>query len=181
LVAFLRIDRFRRYSTAKQIVNLGNRLFAQLPETDIEIDGLPAPFLPIKQGPAFYLHSQHLFKTERLSTKLHLVAAIAFRLASLVLDREDRAVRMEFHDIGLAAQTKPMRADREGTYGTYPPLPHFFPTIRPLVQYPAFGSEPVFDPDLFDMDQGALARAVQIVLQGGEHDEVGFGIHLRHS
>jgi predicted esterase YcpF (UPF0227 family) len=29
------------------------------------------------------------------------------------------------------------------------------------------------------VDQGALTGAVQIVLQGGEHDVVGFGVHFQ--
>jgi len=32
-------------------------------------------------------------------------------------------------------------------------------------------------PEVLDVDQGALPGAINVVLQGADHDVVGFGIH----
>ena len=160
-------------------MNLDDCLFGQLPGRGIELNSVTAPFLPIKQRSALYRHRQHLFETERLGTQLHLVATIFLWLATLVLDGKDNAVLMKFHNVGLAGQAEPHRTNREGPHRADPPLLLRLPAVRPLMQHPAFGSEPVFNPNLLEVDQGALTGAVQIVLQGGEHDVVGFGVHFQ--
>lgn len=160
-------------------MNLDDGLFGQLPESGIELDSVTAPFLPIKQRSVLYRHQQHLFETERLGTELHLVAAVFLWLATLVLHGKDNAVLMKFHHVGLAGQAEPHRTNREGPHRTDPPLLLRLPAVRPLMQHPTFGSKLVFNPDLLEVDQGTLTGAVQKVLQGGEHDVVGFGVHFQ--
>jgi hypothetical protein len=47
-----------------------------------------------------------------------------------------------------------------------------------LVHDPALCGHEVFIPDLLYMDQGALPLTKDIVLKGGDHDEIVFGIGL---
>ena len=158
-------------------MHLENRLFGKPPDFVIEVDRVTAPILPVEQRPALYPKRQHFFQTKRLCAELHLVAAVGLRFAALVLDGVDGAVPVKLDDIGLPAQTEPLRTDRESPRRAHPPLRRLLLAVGPFVQHPAFGRVPVLDPYLFQVDQGTLARAVEVVLQGGEHDVVGFVIH----
>lgn len=158
-------------------MNLFDCLLGHPPEPGIELDGMPAALLPIKKGTLPDFDVQHLFEAKRLGAELDLVAAALFRFTPFVLDGKDGAVLMELHHVGLAAQAETPGTDRQGPHGADPALLLRLPAVRPLVQDPPLGGETVFGPDLFQMDQGALSRAVQVVLQSREHDVVGFGVH----
>jgi hypothetical protein len=47
--------------------------------------------------------------------------------------------------------------------------------MHPFMEDAALGGQPVFHPLLFNVDQGALTRTEQVVLQGGDHDQVVLG------
>lgn len=160
-------------------MNLPDRRFSQFPEIGIERDGMPATLLPIEKGAFRYFDLQHLLEAQPLGAELNFVATVALRLAPFVLDGKDSAILMELHHVGLPGEAETTGADRQGSHRADPALLLRLPAVRPLVQHPPLGGEAVFDPDLFQMDQSALSRAIEIVLQGGEHDVVGFGVHAQ--
>jgi len=47
-----------------------------------------------------------------------------------------------------------------------------------LMHNPAFGSQDIFRPDLFDMNQSTLPRTKSVVLQSGQLNEV---VRLKHT
>lgn len=148
-------------------MHLGNCQFGQISEFVIERDRMPSTFLPVKKGPFVNTNTQHLFQTERLGAELHLITAVLFGPTSFVFDGGNPPVAVKFDDIGLTAQTETHGTNRQGPNSTDPALlTHLF-AIGSFMQHPPFRRKTIFTPDLLQMNQGALPRAVLIVLQCG--------------
>jgi hypothetical protein len=93
-------------------------------------------------------------------------------LAALVFDREgpQRPAR-EFDDVGDAGDAERQRAQRQPAHD-----PHARPAlgparIDPLVQDAALGGGAVLRPQALDMDQRALPRPEQLMLQRRQRDQ----------
>jgi hypothetical protein len=71
---------------------------------------------------------------------------------------------VEFNDISLTAQPESTGMDWQSASRTNAPLAQGLAAIRTLVQHTAFSGEPVFNPGLFYVNQGALTWTVQVVL-----------------
>jgi hypothetical protein len=79
---------------------------------------------------------------------------------------------MEFHDVALSGNPEGERAHRQTA-----PDPHAsFALIRPfvglVVKNLSLGSEFIFRPHLFQVDQAALTRAIQPMLERGKREEL---------
>ena len=68
--------------------------------------------------------------------------------------------------IGHAEEPKPQRAHGNATLDSYTPAPFALSSVGAPVQNVAFGSEAVIGPLPLDMDERALSRAVEHMLQG---------------
>ena len=86
-------------------------------------------------------------------------------------------VALQLDEIGDAGDAEPVAAQRHPCDGPDPASRLCFGRVHTLMRHPALGGSGVLGPRLLDMDQGALARAEQIVLQGGECHEIGIGDH----
>ena len=80
---------------------------------------------------------------------------------------------MQLDDVGDPGDAQRERAERHGRDGPHARRRSPARAGRPLVEQAALGREQVLGPQPLDMDQRALPRAEEIVLQRGEGDEVG--------
>jgi len=46
------------------------------------------------------------------------------------------------------------------------------------MHYPSFSRKPIFKPELYNMNQRTLLLAKLQMLEGGEHEEVVFRVHI---
>lgn len=123
---------------------------------------------------------EHFLKAKRLGTDLHLIGAVGFGFASLVFYRGDLKGRPKIaptflHDIADAGKAECFRGDvqvaEDGAGGAV--LVGAF--VGFLVEELALRREAVLRPDLLVVDQHALARAIEPMLDRGEGDGIGRG------
>lgn len=97
---------------------------------------------------------------------------MSFRPAAFVFHRDGapRAIRhpVQFDDIGYSRDAQPVGAQRHSRNG--PNASSYFGLngMNALMQDAALGGCGVLRPALLHMDQSALARTEQVVLQSGE-------------
>jgi hypothetical protein len=84
---------------------------------------------------------------------------------------------MEFHNIGPADESEAERSEGHRIFKANPVAGFVLRTVHAAVLHPAFGGEPVFGPLLFQMDQGALAWTIDVVLQGGKRQQLILSVH----
>ncbi len=149
------------------------------PEPLVEHHGMSASIFAVKKCALGNDDGKHFLQAQGLSAKLHFVAAVLFGPAAFIFDRKNQTVVVKLHHIGLPAQSQALGADRQGPHGADPALLDPFSAVGPFMEKSPFGGVTVLGPDLLGMDQGALAGAIQIMLQCREHDVVGFWVH-RH-
>ena len=140
---------------------------------------MTAARLTVEQGTAWHGLTAHGLQAQRLCAQLHLVGAMCLGATPLVFDRKSllAALRLAKLDhVGHACQTKLGMGQRQRADTAHPRPPLCAPRIHPLMQDPPLSGLRVLDPQLLQMDQCALPRAVQVVLQGGE----GNGVHVQH-
>lgn len=149
--------------------------------------------LAIEQRAAGNRAAEHLFEADRLRAELHRVAVVFFRFAALIFHRKrlpaarftrQRAAgcdAMEFHDIRLPRQAEPRRRQRHAPRRNHVAALFASRLMHPLMQKVAERRQTVLLPRLLDMNQSALARAKEVVLQRRQHKIVIFVIHLRFS
>lgn len=149
--------------------------------------------LAIEQRAARNRAAEHLLEADRLRAELHRVAVVFFRFAALIFYRKrlpaSRFARqraaglaaMKFHDIRLPRQAEPRRRERHAPRRNHVAALFAPRLMHPLVQDISQRRQTVLLPRLFDMNQGALTRAKQIMLQRRQHQIVVFVIHLRFS
>ena len=135
-------------------------------------DRVASAGLAVKQGAFRHLAAEHLLQADRLGAELNLVGAMCLGFAAFVLDREGaRRTAGEFDDVGDTRDAERQRAQRQPAHDPHP-RPALWPArIDPLMQDAALGGGAVLRPQAFDMDQGALPRAEQLMLQRRQWDQ----------
>jgi len=119
-----------------------------------------------------------------LRAKLNAVFIPAFGPSPFVLDRKRplgaaAGHGMELDRVGPAGEAEPQRAQRHAICP-----PHRIPrlgaaAIDPLMRDPPLRRPLVLDPYGFEMDQRALPRADDEMLQRRDRDQLGLGEHTR--
>ena len=84
---------------------------------------------------------------------------------------------MELHDVALPGDPKGERAHGHAAGDAHAGLALVLSIVCFLVQHLPLGGEFVFRPHLLQMDQAALARAIQPMLESGKRQELVFGEH----
>jgi hypothetical protein len=141
-------------------------------QSSIEGDRLAPPDLAIKQGTLAHFAAEHLLQADRLGAELHLVGPVRLGLSALVFDREgSRRAARKFNDVGQSGDAERQRAQRQPAHDPNARPALGPPRIDPLMQDAALGSGAVLRPQALDMDQGALPRAEQLMLQRRQRDQ----------
>ena len=117
-----------------------------------------------------------------MGAELHLVGAVRLGPAQLVLDRERhrparRAVQLD--QIGDADQAQGRGAQRHAGDAAHALALLLRRLVHPVVREASLGGQRILGPDPLDVNQRALPRAIQPVLQRGDGDEVVFVGHGR--
>jgi hypothetical protein len=153
-------------------MELGGGAFSALPESGVEGDVNAASCLSVEELPASNGKAQHMFEAESLGAELNPIGIMRLGTAALVLDRSDverRTVgRLELDGVAHAVQAQEERSHGNGRrrtdsgarFGEIGP-------VSPVVELPAFNGQSILRPEAFVVDQGALAGAINQVLQGG--------------
>jgi hypothetical protein len=84
---------------------------------------------------------------------------------------------VNFHDVALAGDPERERAHRHAPRDPHASFALVLTLVRFLVKHLPLGGEFVFRPGLLQMDQRALARAIQPMLERGKWQELVFGKH----
>jgi hypothetical protein len=84
---------------------------------------------------------------------------------------------VQFDHIGDAGNAEPCGSQRHAGHATYAAPDFGFFGMHSFMCNAPFGGCDIFRPLLFDVDQRALPRAEEVVLEGGERDEIGVGYH----
>jgi hypothetical protein len=137
--------------------------------------------LTVEQGALGHGRGKHFLETQRLGAELHLIGAMGLRPAALVLDRigpPALAFASQLDHVGDAGDAERGRADRHALHDPALAAARLPRLVAPLVQNAPLGGQQVLGPQALDVDQRALPRAEQIVLQRREGDEV--GVDQRH-
>lgn len=135
----------------------------------------------IEQSPGWNHTPKHFFEAQGLGTELDFVGVVGFWPAALVLDGVWHflaAGRSELHDIRFSKEPQPEGSEREGPADTEVSRDLGFPAIGLFMQMPALDGERVLGPEPLDVDQRALSRAEQEVLQGADGKKIFFGEHI---
>ena len=173
---FLRRGR-RRLPGLQQVMRGDHAAFGFRPQRGIEGDGKPTALFAVKERAFGDGAAEHFFEADRLGAQLHGVGEVFFRLAALVFDRKrlpaSRFARqgaagraaVKFNGVGLSAQAEPRRDQRQPARGD--DLAALFASglVDMLMQDVAQHGQAVVLPCLFKMNQGALARAKEVMLQ----------------
>lgn len=115
------------------------------------------------------------FQTQGLSTELHFVGTVRLGTAALIFHRVRDSTRgrgMKLDHIGHAQQAQRGFFQGHGCHRPHPMSLFGEGRIGPGMEQAPLGRLPVLGPEPFDMNQGALTRAVPVVLEGGEWNEV---------
>ena len=111
----------------------------------------------------------HFFEAKGLGAELHFVGGVGFWFAAFVFDRDDflvvRSGAVELDDVALAGESVNEGADGHAA-GDADVVARFVAAVMgALVHEVALDREFVLRPNLFEMDEGALARAKEEVLE----------------
>jgi hypothetical protein len=126
--------------------------------------------VPVKSA-LLKLYPKHLFQTNSLGAKLKFLVSALSMLSRLVLDRI-RGITVELHDIRPAGKVQPLGPDRQGPLHSHARFGARSRLIHALMHIASAHGVNVLVPDVLKVDQRALARAVAVVLQGGDHDRL---------
>ena len=183
----LLIDSRWRDPGGDQLVQPLGSLSGQLAQAGIETHIQPPARLPVKQRPRRHGGAQHLLQAHRLRAELHPIRVVALGLAAFVLHGERHAVpgaelrvlsaegrrrRPELDHVGFAEQPELARPHRRSALRAATVAALRPPGVGPLVQVPALDGELVLRPEPLDMNQRALPRAIQQMLQGGDGEKL---------
>ena len=127
-------------------------------------ESLPAPWLAVVQRAFGYIAAQHFFEAHCLSAKLHHIAAIRLRFASLVFHRvrlpkalpaaqaDPFLAPSELHHIALAGYAEPGRAYVNSAHDTkITPALIELRIVRLIMHQRTVSGAIVFRPELFYM------------------------------
>lgn len=137
----------------------------EFPQCGIEGDfGSPAG-LTVVEVAARDVGVHGFFDAESLGAELDFVCAVSFGFAPFVFHREDRAIFVKFHDVADPVEMERGRADRKPAGGADAGAGFVGAFVCALVQDAPLGGELVFFPLLVEVDEGALPRAKEDVLE----------------
>ena len=111
------------------------------------------------------MDTEHFLKADCLSTELDFISTVGLGFAAFVFDRQHGVILLELNDVALAGETEFERADRHAASDADAGTGFIRSVMRAFVKCAAFGREAVLGPRLLDMDERALARAVEPVLE----------------
>jgi hypothetical protein len=135
------------------------------------MQGAP-PRFAVKQGALGDLNCEHLLLRKRLSAELHLVGAVRFGSATLLVRRTRApALRcvfgpMQLDDIRDIVHAEPIRAERHAGDRPHAASDFGIQGMQAPVRDDALGGQRVLGPKWFGVDEGALARTLGVVLEG---------------
>lgn len=121
---------------------------------------------------------KHFFEAEGLSAELEVVVAFLAAGSVLVFNGDDCTVGVEFDGVGASGEAEGFRPEGESAFDADFAVHLERGFIHALVDLLTAQGEDVFVVDLLDVDEGALAGAVGVVFDGGNHDVVVWeGVH----
>jgi hypothetical protein len=118
---------------------------------------------------------EHLLQAERLRAELHLVGTMRLGAAALVLGRMRTpapAAPDQLDHVRDARNPQPVGAERHAVHGAHAGTRGHRRLLSALVQQTPLGGQHVLGPRALDVDQRALSRAEQVVLQRRYRDGV---------
>lgn len=159
---------------------MGGDNFHFLPQAPIEEDFPPTPGTMMIEGTSRYFSPQHFLKAHRLGAQLYFVGTAGPARPHLVFYRIRGTVRQELYPIRLAHQAQSLRPD--GQAALYADLPHLLASrfIHMLVRPAAPQGVQVLFEDLLHVYEGALPRAVRVVLERRDWHEILVSLKYRH-
>lgn len=163
----------------EEIVEFASEACDECPKGRVEGDFGAAFSLSVKKESVGNICREHFLEAEGLGTELDFVGAVCLGFPAFVFDRNNRPILVKFDHIALAGKAERERADGQ-TPGDADARACFRGTVvSAFMEDTSLGGESILGPDLFEVDQGALARAIEPMLECGEGDEVFFGEHGR--
>ena len=120
----------------------------------------------------------HLFQAERLRAQLNAVAVVALGPPALVLDGQRRFAGPPLDDVGDAVKPQLEAAQGQGPSRQRLGPPGRSAAVGLFVQKGPLGGVPILRPQPLDVDERALALAIEQVLQGGDRQQ--FRLAVRH-
>ena len=169
------VDRRRRAAGGEQSPGGRGDLAGERAQLVVERDRLAPARLAVEQGALGHGCGKHLLEAERLGAELDLVRAVRFRPAALVLDRIGPPAFSrpgQLDHVGDPGDAERARADRHALDDAALAAARLPGLVALLVQDAPLGGQHILGPQPLDVDQRALPRAEQIVLQRREGDEV---------
>lgn len=153
----------------------GGEVLGEGAEFGVDGDGSAALGFAVEEEGFGNGDGEHFFEAEGLGAELDFVGAVAFRFAALVFDGDDAPVAVEFDDVGLAVESETVAGEVEAAGGSQAGAGFGGAVVGALVEDAAGGGEVVLGPEPLDVDEGALALAVEEVLEGGNGEGGGGG------
>jgi len=147
-------------------------------QTIVEFDGQAAARLAVEERAVRHGDVQHLFDAQRLGAELDFIGVVRFGPAAFVLDRERRddlfSAIGERDTIGHAGKAKLQRAQGDTARDARVAAGFAAELMNAGVQDAAFGGVLVAVPEAFEMNERALSRAEDEMLQRGERQHLVF-------
>ena len=116
--------------------------------------------------------AEHLFQAHRLCGQLQVVMYLQLFPAMFVFHRVDMTIGVKLDHIAFTHQPKTIRPYRQCAFAPHPLESLKTLLIHPRMRRIAAHGVNVLVEGLFQMNQGALARALAPVLERGKHDGV---------
>lgn len=120
---------------------------------------------------------EDLLEADRLAAELDLVGLVGLRLSALVLDGDDVSAVPDFNYIAEAGEAVALGLDGEAASDANAGARLAGTVVSIIVKYASLRRAATLGPLALDMDERALPRTVEVVLQRGQGDEVGVWIH----
>lgn len=175
-VTFGLADCGRGVAGGEELVELPGGLHGAVAQVVVELDWGAAAFLAIIEGTLGDGGLAHFLEAESLGAELDTVAVVGLGATAFVFDGVDRAVAMELHDVGDAAQAERAGAQIEGAGDAHSGSTFVFRFMDLLVKDLTLRGEVIIGPELFVVNERALARAEEQVLQRRDGQEIGLGV-----
>src|SRR5690606_25752660 len=122
--------------------------------------------------------AEHFLQAQALRAKLHLVRTMRLWPAALVFDRE-RDFAAELYRVGFSDEPQRPRADVQTAHSPHACAPIAPAAVHPLMQQSPLRRAPILEPDPFDVDQRALPRTEELMLECRNRDQRVLGIGLQ--
>lgn len=108
---------------------------------------------------------------------MDFIGGVGFGFPPFVFDDKNRAIVVEFDHVALAGEAENQRAYGQAVGDADAGTRFVRCIVGAVVEDSALGGELVLRPSLLEVDEGALARAKKVMLQGGDGEQLVFGEH----